>query len=181
MPLMWSSISRGYFAHERDSLCITVDSLSIYLSRALLISSVSHSEVAANNCLKVSGTIVCLNEGLNFLAGLSVGPEFQGKGVARLLVNWGVERCFEETAHTGMEDERPDRRRVCTLIARPAGRRLYEKAGFRALCSGSGDVMTLGHWDVCPDHVMIWDPTGAWTEESGVPSTHAEGLKDYVK
>lgn len=116
-----------------------------------------------------------------YLAGLAVAPEFQGKGVARMLVNWGIEECLKQIGGTGIGNEETNRWKVCTLVARPAGRWLYEKVGFRALCSRNGEVLNLGLADTGPSHAMIWDPTGAWTEESGVPSTHAEGLKDYVK
>lgn len=72
---------------------------------------------------------------------LSVSPDHQRKGVGMELCQWGMERAREEG--------------ICAfLYSTVAGRRLYEKAGFRAVgdwrwAKGGDDrVMTIMKWNL---------------------------------
>lgn len=67
---------------------------------------------------------------------LGVHPSFGGRGIAKRLLKWGMDKADEED-------------RVCYLSASPKGLPVYKKAGFEVVGA-----------DLCYPH----DPQGGWTE-----------------
>lgn len=73
-----------------------------------------------------------------YLDGLAVDPLHQRRGIGLKLMEWGMERSKEEGIPV-------------TLIASPAGLRLYEKLGFK-----EAQVNEIGHG--IKERWMIWSP-----------------------
>lgn len=65
---------------------------------------------------------------------MGVDPKFRRRGVARLMMKWGIEKAEKE--HVPVR-----------LSATPAGVPLYRSLGFR----------TIGHWTWCPNQETAWD------------------------
>ncbi|KAF2673190.1 hypothetical protein BT63DRAFT_410226 [Microthyrium microscopicum] len=69
-----------------------------------------------------------------FLSGLIVDPEYQGKGIGKLLMQWGV----EEADRYGL---------FGYIESSEAGKPLYAKYGFKDLCAVDFDITRWGYSD----------------------------------
>ncbi|KAI9705691.1 MAG: hypothetical protein M1820_005101 [Bogoriella megaspora] len=71
---------------------------------------------------------------------IACSPKFRRRGVGTLLLNWGLERAREEGIPV-------------LLQATPAGKPLYEKAGFDKIAAGASQMMTQ-----FVTTEMLWEP-----------------------
>ena len=81
---------------------------------------------------------------------LAVDPAWQGKGVAKRLMQWAFDRCKEEAV-------------PIILIASVAGRPLYKALGFKVV--GWAVTESSSSWAE-GGSIMVWDPTGTLTREA---------------
>ncbi|GFF38514.1 hypothetical protein IFM58399_05260 [Aspergillus lentulus] len=71
---------------------------------------------------------------------IAVDPRHRRRGIGKILLQWGVQRAAAE-------------QRDCYLVATPAGRPLYEAAGFRELATLP--IFGVPHWSMIKRHVPV--------------------------
>jgi ribosomal protein S18 acetylase RimI-like enzyme len=94
-----------------------------------------------------------------YLDSLAVGPEYQRRGVARRLVDWGLQRALAETEERVPVGKAPV---PVALISTAPGLHLYRSLGLKVV--GWEDDSFL---DVSADggSNMVWDRTGYWIQD----------------
>lgn len=90
---------------------------------------------------------------------IAVAPEYQRRGVARRLVNWGLESAKTESEARAVVGKQPV---PVALVATAPGLPLYKSLGFRVV--GWGDDSFMG-FTAEGGSYMVWDPTGYWIED----------------
>jgi ribosomal protein S18 acetylase RimI-like enzyme len=96
------------------------------------------------------------------LASLVVDTRYQRRGIGAMLLEWGIEQAQAEMVPCGLESSF-------------AGKKLYEKMGFRTF-----DEVRFGAGERDVFAVMVWEPSGVegrWLEKARA----AVELKDGVE
>jgi GNAT superfamily N-acetyltransferase len=94
-----------------------------------------------------------------YLDSLAVAPEYQRRGVARRLVDWGLQRASTETEERVAVGKAPV---PVVLIGTAPGLHLYRSLGFKVVGWEDDSFM-----DVSADggSNMVWDATGYWIQD----------------
>lgn len=105
-----------------------------------------------------------------YLDNLSVAPEYQRRGVARMLVQDGLQRAQSETEERAAVGKAPV---PVALIGSVMGLHLYRNLGFKVV--GWEDDSFL---DFAADggSTMVWDPTGYWIEDVAYEQPMRRGI-----
>ncbi|KAB8343037.1 hypothetical protein FH972_022631 [Carpinus fangiana] len=108
------------------------------------------------------------------LSNLAVVPQYQRRGIATALVQWGLDHAASETADRKREGKVPV---PVTLVASIAGLPLYARLGFKVV--GWEDDSFL---DFSTDGgaSMVWDSSGYWLKDVAHEPPMKRGVVDAV-
>jgi ribosomal protein S18 acetylase RimI-like enzyme len=109
-----------------------------------------------------------------YLDSLAVAPEYQRRGVARRLVDWGLQHAQTETEERVAVGKAP---LPVALVSTAPGLHLYRSLGFKVL--GWEDDSFL---DVSADggSNMVWDTTGYWIQDIEYKPPMKRGVVEAV-
>jgi ribosomal protein S18 acetylase RimI-like enzyme len=109
-----------------------------------------------------------------YLQSLAVAPEYQRRGVARTLVNWGVRRADLETDERVAVGKAPV---PIALVGTAPGLPLYRSMGFKVIGWADDSYM-----DVSAEggSNIIWDKTGYWIQDVDYEPPVKRGVVEAV-
>jgi ribosomal protein S18 acetylase RimI-like enzyme len=109
-----------------------------------------------------------------YLESLAVAPEFQRRGVARTLVDWGLQRAKTETEERVTAGKAP---LPVALIGTAPGLHLYRSLGFKVVGWEDDSFMDA---PAVGGSNMVWDSTGYWIQDIAFEPPVKRGVVEAV-
>lgn len=113
-----------------------------------------------------------------YVSGLAVAPEHQRRGVATMLLQWGLGHAASETEQRVAVGKAPV---PVGLIASQPGLPMYRKMGMKVV--GWADDSFFAYDEgvgAKGGSEMLWDPTGYWTEDVAYEGPMKRGVVEAV-
>jgi ribosomal protein S18 acetylase RimI-like enzyme len=109
-----------------------------------------------------------------YLASLAVSPEYQRRGVARKLVDWGLQYTKTETAERTALGKAP---LPVALVGTALGLHLYRSLGFKVVGWEDDSFLLVS---ANGGSNMVWDATGYWIQDIEYEPPMKRGIVEAV-